>query len=71
MSQPRSNPEPRIYSQRTQRYSQIIRLLEGRELDPEESLALVEEGLTCIREAEAALNSVDERLEQLFPGAEE
>jgi exodeoxyribonuclease VII small subunit len=56
---------------RLRRLEEIVGQLEAEDLELDKALALFEEGVTHVREAETALSAAELRVEELLGGADE
>jgi exodeoxyribonuclease VII small subunit len=58
--------EPPSFAQQLERLEQIVRRLEGEELDLDEALKLFEEGVERLREARDRLTAADAQVKQVL-----
>ena len=59
-------PEPLSFGRQLERLEQIVRRLEGEELDLDEALKLFEEGVERLREARDRLTAADAQVKQVL-----
>lgn len=59
-------PEPLSFARQVERLEQIVRRLEGEELDLDEALKLFEEGVERLREARERLTAADAQVKQVL-----